>query len=147
MQRRRKLMGMQSAVQALDTSPRIAAYDKAFPSGKGSLVDRTDSCVTEIYDYPEQSYIQTIAMYGRDDNFSSTFLRVYRDGDYKDYWGEPRSSEITRNCINKSTNGIAFTLQTSKLNDCYAYFVETGQIFFAGKNSIYYGHRNISELN
>lgn len=65
-----------------------------------------------------------------------------------DYWGwNSRNDEVTRNVININSDAIRFDIYIPMIDRCYAYLVETGQILFAGKNSIYYGHCNISELN
>ena len=60
------------------------------------------------------------------------------------HWGETQSP---KECINIGSDAIEITLSMFRLDESYAYIVETGQILFAGKNTPYYGHRNISELN
>lgn len=47
----------------------------------------------------------------------------------------------------RKLSSVVFSVQLSRIDDSYAYLVETGQIFFAGENTPYYGHYNISELN
>ena len=73
---------------------------------------------------------------------------VYNQDAYVDYWNlYSIVNEERRNVINIGSDGMAFTLLTENLSGSYAYILETGEILFAGKNTPYYGHRNISELN
>lgn len=124
----------------LDTSPIIAMYDKRI-SIKND-VDAEDFCITERYYYPPSDAVQTLAYYGTD----GKQCRVYKNDVYMDYWtlGETQSP---KKCINIGSDAIEITLSMFRLDESYAYIVETGQILFAGKNTPYYGHRNISELN
>lgn len=143
MQRRRELMGMRNG---LDTSPIIDAYNAGMGPGNNPYVEVADRCVTVLYEYPAQSDTQTIVATGLGTgNFN--VMRVYINGVYKDYWVTGTQDNYERKCVNANTNGLRVTLVTDRLLDCYVYLKETGQILFAGKNSIYYGHRNISELN
>lgn len=63
-----------------------------------------------------------------------------------DYW-TLGVTQSPRKFINIGSDAIAITLSMFRLDESYAYIVETGQILFAGNNTPYYGHRNISELN
>lgn len=126
----------------LDTSPVIEFVGKSLPNGNKEYVDNDDCLITILYNYPTSSVPQTMTAYGLTNN-----IHTYADGRYKDYWGWGAVSQpVTRNVINSNTNGIRCTIHKTRLNECYAFLVETGQILFAGKNSIYYGHKNISEL-
>lgn len=68
-------------------------------------------------------------------------FNIFKDGQYVDYWGfvAPR--------LNANSNGVAVTLKENEIDDAYLYVIDSGEIIFAGKNTPYYGHRNISELN
>lgn len=138
MQRRRELLAMQTTV--LDTSPIIAQYDKRISVRND--VDAEDFCITQRYYYPPSDAFQTLAYFGTD----GAQCRVYKNDEYMDYW-TLAVAQSPRECINIGSDAIAITLSMFKLDESYAYIVETGQIFFAGKNTPYYGHRNISELN
>lgn len=127
----------------VDTSPIIIDYDKRYNPG-GSVSDYAGRCITDAYAFTsvtnEDRYLISYGM--------QNSLIVYQDGAYKDYWNynsvqsEQRTVGLAIGC-----DQVKFTLEMSMLDDCYAYQESTGIIFFAGKNSIYYGHRNISELN
>ena len=124
----------------LDTSPIIALYNKGISVRND--VDKEDFCITQRYYYPPSDVVQTLAYYGTD----GAQCRVYKNDVYMDYW-TLAPAQSPRKFINIGSEAIAITLNMFKLDESYAYIVETGQILFAGKNSIYYGHRNISELN
>lgn len=109
-------------------------------------MEHTGFCVSSLYEYPAQTSFQTIVATGLTAGTDGV-MRTYIDGVYKDYWGTQITDDWERTCVNSYTNGLRVTLQMDRLDDCYLYLKETGQILFAGKNSIYYGHRNISELN
>lgn len=44
-------------------------------------------------------------------------------------------------------DGIRFTLYNDGVNDSYAYLLRTGEILFAGENTLYFGKRNINGDN
>lgn len=121
-------------------------YNAVIPSGIRPYAAMEGYCVTKIYSFPAQTYIQTIVTTGSAAR-SIGYMRLFRDGGYLDYWGLNQMDNYERNCINVTANGLAMTMAMNRLSDSYAYLKETGQILFAGKNSIYYGHENISELN
>ena len=118
----------------IDTSPIILQYDKRYNSG--NIIDQTGYCITEIYGYAPSSSIQYVTT-----NNVFFQLMIYKDGVYLDYWSPGNYK------LNVNSNGLAVTLNTNDIDNSYLYINGTGQILFAGKNTIYYGHRNISELN
>ena len=130
----------------IPTSPKITNYGYKLPAGNSltnPLVADSEGCVTDYYYYPPQDYTQTMTAYGTHAN-----INIFLDNTYKDYWGwDAKTNENTRTVINKNSNKIRFGLYTSMIDDAYAFLVETGQILFAGKNTQYYGHQNISELS
>lgn len=146
MEMRRRLMAA-ARPSVIDTSPRIAEFNKRLNAGNPATkppVDYEGACITDYYDYPAQTTTQTICMSGKMDIIQS-YLMIFQDGTYKDYWGQPNDG-ASKACINGNSNQIKFTLDMSKLDDSYAYIVGTGQILFAGRNTQYYGHTNVSEI-
>ena len=144
MQLRRNLLMQKSGV--IDTSPIIEAWDSAMKANNTPYVESTGACVTALYEFQPVSSTTTVVITGSVVGGIGT-MRLYKNGAYYDYWGLNDADNFERNCINPNTNGMRVTLNMNRLNDSYFYIKETGQILFAGKNSIYYGHRNISELN
>lgn len=131
MQARRRLL---MTPHGIDTSPKILAYGKYW--WRGGLKDDADYCATVIMPFTPSTSVQWPVFSGL-----CTELDVFKDGQYVDYWGlaAPR--------LNANSNGVAVTLKESEIDDAYLYVKDSGEIIFAGKNTIYYGHRNISELN
>ena len=131
----------------IDTSPVIVAYDMAYRSGNPAKMPPqpySGRCITGIYRYTPDAHnkqtVVTMQAYG--------YAVVYNQDAYVDYWNlYSIVNEERRNVINIGSDGMAFTLLTENLSGSYAYILETGEILFAGKNTPYYGHRNISELN
>ena len=141
---RRKLMAkMQSG--EIDTSPIIEYYNKGLATW-GGFNDAPGCCVTALYTYPKKSVTQTCVTTGGWGTVNGVMI-VYKDGDCVDYWGTNSQDNYERACINSNSNGLRISLNMSRLDDAYLYIKDTGQILFAGRNSIYYGHRNINELN
>ena len=138
--RRRFLMA--SGKKVIDTSPIIVAYDSEYVSD-GSTRQSVGFCCTALYSYLPMQTKGTIAFYGT----SGKNMVLYRNNGSQrvDYW-VLYNAQSPRTCINVGTDSAVFTLETSKLPDCYAYIVDTGQILFAGKNSPYYGYTNINDM-
>lgn len=151
MLRRRQLMAMQK----LNTTPKVVQYDKCWGRGIEIVDDVAGWCITEWYVFnprPTDLPTCTINGYVGNDITSRTFQYYYinnqgvKVGDwyYFNNNNTPGSRLIGRN---PSWQYISFSVDLALLDDAYAYVQESGQILFAGKNTIYYGHRNISELN
>lgn len=120
--------------QGLDTSPKILENGKEWY--RGNLVNSSSQSATIIYSYESSNSVQNIItahVYG--------VINVFRDGTYIDYWSPGNYK------LNANSNGVGVNIATNEIDDAYLYITQTGVILFAGKNTIYYGHRNISELN
>ena len=138
MQRRRELMQM----QVLDTSPVILQMDARYNSA-GEILGFTGRCVTKKYDCLCDNDHRSFMAYG----IESTTIN-YKNNEFYDYWNNPATTPTSNTILAKyGTDQMAFTLVMSLLDDCYVVQNNSGIILFAGKNSIYYGHRNISELS
>lgn len=132
--RRRELLLMQES--GLDTTPEFVAY--GYRWDRGQLVENSACNATKIYSFPPSQSARKI-----ESDYCVMQICIYRDGTYIDYW----SISNTRAVINANSNGLAISVSSNYVDDAYLYIQETGEIIFAGKNTIYYGHKNISELN
>ena len=145
-QARRRLMMLPHGI---DTSPKIYQYNAGInvsnPQGTTPL---EGCCVTELYNYQlfASGANRTLVTTGAWGN-NQGIMTVWKDGVYRDFWGTNSADNFERAVIMPNTNGLKISLNMSRLNDAYALIKETGEILFAGKNSIYYGHLNTSELN
>ena len=125
-----------------DTSPVILEYEKRYTTTGATQTDEND-CITKKYDINETFERRSFTIYG-----VMPSIVNYKDGVFKDYWNRTATSEEqTSICVSTDCNQVAFTLLTSMIDDCYAIDIKTGQIFFAGKNTQYYGHFNTNELS
>lgn len=136
-----------------DTSPKIAEYDKRTnkqtTSEDLSTEDFTGGCVTEWYDMPDPNDIIVGSIpYNLTNIISSTVQTKDADGNLT-WWDE--SPLFKNGSMGKSIgiygaftyNQFRLTLQTSYIEDSYLYWENTGDIIFAGKNTEYYGLKNI----
>lgn len=133
---------MEIGNSVLDNRPKIRAYDKQYHND-GSVKDYTGRCITKLYPV-NYTGNQGITHYGL-----QYYFVCYKDNGATlvDYWSTNSTIEERRNgAINDGSDCIAATIQTDMIDDCYLINRSTGEIFFAGKNSIYFGHKNISEL-
>lgn len=145
MQARRRLLTMNHRT---DTSPRIAEHGVYWSRTFGVKTDNNNWCITDWYNVENAPFggAKVQGFIGADSN-SITFQYRFSDGSTDWYYFNgtyPRALPIS---TSKRIIDITFSVQETEIDNSYAYIVETGQIFFAGKNTPYYGHANISELN
>lgn len=135
----------------LNTSPKIAQYDKSWGRGVEVVNNDIGWCITEWYEFipsSEQRSPFTICGYVGNDANQRTFQYYYvntHDWYYFNNGNAPGSRNIDGSARH-NWRYISFSIDVSLLNDSYAYVQETGQIIFAGKNSIYYGYKNINYM-
>lgn len=150
MRRRRELMAMQT--HKLDTSPLIDKYDWRWGRGNETGQVSAGWCITEWYKFnPQKTGLVTIVGWIGNDSNQYTFQYHTENSTWRDwFYFNNGNAEGTRNIQNSSgirlLYEISFSIDMSLLDECYAYVLETGQIFFAGKNSIYYGYTNINDM-
>lgn len=137
--RRRALIGRKKVI---DTSPVIEFYGYSIPTGRSDYTKSEGKGVTKIYEYPEQDFVQTLVT-----AYVTANIRVFKSGSYRDYWSWVAQVGMRRKVINPLSNGLAMTIILDNIDDSYAYLGETGQIFFAGKNTPYYGYTNINDMS
>ena len=134
-----------------DNSPKIAEYGYSLGRSATGVSEHSSWCYTEWYNVEPYTLGKGESTIVVDANASFNNTRTYQyeftDG-VKDYWyGSSDFSEYKRSVSPKILKKIRCSIRIDHLDDCYMYIQNSGQIIFAGKNSIYYGHRNISELN
>ena len=133
---RRKLMAKTQS-GGLDTSPRIAEYGKYLNRSTTGTAINEGWCYTDWYDINPIKEFITIK-----DNVTDiihTFQYVMQNGT-RDYWYGPTRP------LSGSPYTIRFSIQITNIPTCYAYSETTGQIFFAGRNTPYYGYTNIHDM-
>lgn len=146
---------MQQKQSQIDTSPKIAEYGVYWNRTKGGKTADANWCITEFYEFEQQAARRTtLKGYIGNDGTAKTFQYYGLNnigGDTSDwYYFNAGDNEGTRDLggtYNSNTwQRITFSIHQDKLDDCYVYVQQTGQIFFAGKNTIYYGYTNINDM-
>ena len=140
LRRRRVMMGEKSDV--LNTSPKIAEYGKSLGRSNTGTVRMDGFCYTEWYDLNFADKTTLTMVYSNMPEAANTTYQ-YRNTETgaADWFYFPN-----KQTIENKFNQIRFSIAISHLRDCYLYFRQTGEILFAGKDTIYYGHKNISEI-
>lgn len=127
----------------LNTAPVFEVYGYAIPAGNKEYNENETYAVTKLYHYPPSETKQTLVTSGVGSN-----IRLYNNNKgYMDYWNWQITPGYARTVINIHSEYVQMAVKIDEIENSYAYLRETGQILFAGKNTIYYGHKNIGELN
>lgn len=131
-----------------DTSPRIAEHGVHWSRTFGIKATNDNWCITDWYNVENAPFGDVnVQGFVGSDNTNITFQYRFNNDSTDWYYFNgvyPRRLPIGKD---RKIVGITFSIQETEIYNSYAYIVETGQILFAGKNTPYYGHRNISELN
>ena len=140
MLRRRAIL--QSPVGRPDTTAKIAQYGYGLSRSNTGTTVIAGNCYTEWYEVNPVSTSQRnmtgegVASGGANGYCFQT--KTETSGNW-DYW--PNRKFLHANSIL-----VRFTLITSEIDNAYVYCADGGQIFFAGKNTPYYGYTNINDM-
>ena len=146
MQRRRDLLMAHG--RKLDTTPKIAEYGKYWSRTFGITNQHPSWCITDWYgvvDAPSGDV--KINGYVGDDGIGHTFQYYFSDGSKDWFYFNGINPRTIPASTSKKLTSITFSIVVAEIDNSYAFVVETGQILFAGKNTPYYGHHSIYELN
>ena len=159
----KKGMGTSSAHHVMsDTTPVIESYNAYIGSNGAIIAGSSNYCVTKLYpfDTDEQSFeeskktkISIMYMIPSESTLSLGRVGWYINGVYKastPIYPKPQQymgTIVREDLADNRYNGVRFTLDSRRLDDCVAYFYKTGEIIFAGRNTNYYGCTNISEVD
>ena len=127
----------------LDNSPVLWLSGYQMESGSPSPNSNSSTGITNVFSFTPLQSDGALCTYG-----CTATMQFLTDGVFTDYWsmGSENAPQTRNGIVNAGANGAKFTVVLSKKDDAYAYIVDTGEILFAGINSIYHGHRNISEV-
>lgn len=137
----------------------VVAIENYYLKNNGTGEPITDStaaaqgvCVTDFISYEPDTVDRTMAYYLSDPNkelnVTTMGFGIYKDGTFVKFRSHELTNAIkTGKIINANSNQVRFTLATDSVDDSYAYFEATGEVIFAGKNTKYYGHGNIQEVD
>lgn len=143
--------GMLLLDDVYDNSPVISEYGKYCTRSGDYLADDPNWCVTDWMYFnpiPSGSNIQIVDAFASQAT-SKTYQYQSSTGGFKDYYyGSNDFSEYVRTLygvMGRSLYKIRWSIRIDNLDKCYAFCGDTGQIFFAGRNSKYYGRKNAYE--
>ena len=147
--RRRALMASKKKKEPIDTTPKIAEYDKGLPRSNGEPTNMSGFCYTEWIDFVPN--LSSATGTGIEDNCSKG-----EPGYTYQYEVTNTASGATQiawyyfsrslNATDRVYTKIRYGFPTSSIDDVYAYCSSTGQILFAGRNTEYYGYANIHDM-
>ena len=155
MTRRRALLARVES-GGIDTSPVIVQTGVHFGRGNGLIVEEDGWAITDwiyfdpvtpttpLYIVDAYASLSRLTVDGGDCSYQYESANGIKDW----FYGSTDFTEFARSCpLRAPFYRIRWSVKLENINRCYAFCQETGQIFFAGRNSIYYGHHNINELN
>lgn len=144
---------LRSAKELIDTSPKIVEYGKGLAYAQTGERWDNNFCITEWYPFdvgtvnPIHLYNKAyVTQYVRACNYQ--YYGTNADGAVRRDWYYNKADDPER-YIGWNTytlKEIRFSIPIKEIDDSFAYVEETGQIFFAGKNSPYYGYTNINDM-
>ena len=141
---RRRAMMMKVSSDVINTSPKIAEYGKRLNKATG-ITNATGSCYTEwIYANPvsnttDSATTNALVFGGVPVSTDYVFQFELPNGSY-DYW------YTSKPFAGKRAKRYRFTLNTSTLRSAFCYNKVSGQIYFAGKDTQYFGYTNINDM-
>lgn len=143
---RRRNMGIKSGGAVIDNAPVIEHYDKRIFGT--SLTDDVGRCVTQVYTVPTYA-TRRCQVTVHSGTATNNACQVYADGVYKGWWNGG-------NYLNTGCNQGRWSLVTEDIDNSYCFLQNNNQvspdelkgyIIFAGRNTIYYGHQYIQEVD
>lgn len=142
LRRRREMMTRKDSGD-LNTSPKIAEYGKCLGRSNTGINTASGWCYTEWYDIdpvPGTANRLKSGGTGMDSNHTYQWTTTAGSGN----WDYRVSSGFCY--LSANADKIRFSIKVANLSNCYAYIDTTGQIIFAGKNTPYYGYKNINDM-
>ena len=134
-------------ITELDTSPIIVEYGKTLDSSGGVYnLAITGGCYTDFYTIPEGATNVTLYMADSESvSFSASGkLQFWNDTEQVEYWSAASNRNREKSYVTPDgATRFRTSLATNGIEDSYAYDSATGYIYFAGKNTQYYGMTNI----
>jgi hypothetical protein len=132
----------------VDTSPVITDTDK-YLNNNGIPSSGTGCCCTDYYTMKGTSVTIYDPYTEETSPRTSINLVSFMDTTKTHYWniatGHSAAKAFDISAAANDSNKLRFTLYMSGLTACYAYDTSSGDIYFAGEDSPYYGMSNISE--
>ena len=130
----------------VDTSPVIAEYNMGLDSSGGGYTIN-GGCYTDFYAIPDGAGAVVLYLADAEDVAFSAYgkLQFWNDTKQVEYWSAASYKNKEKSyVIADGATRFRTSLATNGIEDSYAYDSATGYIYFAGKNTQYYGMTNIN---
>lgn len=143
--------GVAKSTGPVDTTAKIAGTGYGLNSN-GELQPHAFACYTEFYSFGrtiEGGDSRKVIYYVSSNNAGgmagANSQQVWQDDTFVTYWTTKYDGVYENNFAGRygQFNRVRFPLVTAYIDDDYAYFEDTGEVIFAGKNTPYYGMANI----
>lgn len=142
--------GVAESTEPIDTSVKIAKTGYGFNTSATEEVSKAAVSISEYYDVPD-GYTGKVTYFFPDNGTSgigsALKMQMCNDANEKvEYWSlSVGTAEKTVTFYHAQATKFRFSIETASVDNAYMYYTGTGVIVFAGKNTKYYGMRNISE--
>ena len=131
----------------VDTTPKIAETNKSLDTSGGSGVT-SGACYTDFYQIPDGAGDVTLFLANTKDEVSLGSrgkLQWFTDNTFATYNSVASTKNVEKKYpILNNANKFRTTLIIADIDNSYAYDSVTGTVYFAGKNTKYYGKSNIN---
>lgn len=141
---------------ALDWKQAQGGYYQREQANSGITVKyQLDAPTTSLYPAGIIPYADSVfiangnIMVAYDDNGTEVIYVAEKTTSTDNRWAQKSSSptEFKNEWTVEEYTQLAFSVDTRYLDDAYMYHYPTGQVFFAGRNTPYFGMKNISEAS
>lgn len=145
---RRRVLLASGQSSVIDTSPKIAESGVYWGRGQGTKNADAAWGITDFYYFSPQPQARcTFYGFVGNDGTQHTFQYYSESGNEKDWWYfgplDYRGTSLSNDAYYYQ---ISFSIELAEIDNVYCYAGETGQIFFAGRNTPYYGYTNINDM-
>lgn len=139
----RRRVILKAPIGRVDTTPKIAEYGKYLYRSATGTGTSNNWCYTIWYDIiPEPGRTNSIKIgncnIDADRTYQFTTSLGGADWDYR--------KSGANYMLPATANKIRISIPINNLSICYAFITSTGQILFAGEDTIYYGYKNINDM-
>lgn len=131
--------------KVIDTSPKIAEHGKSLDRSNDGIKDDVNWSYTEWYLFSPQK-VGIVVIYDNQSTSGHPYQYNIEDGTKKDWFYADDTGSRRIGWLGAALYRIRFSVRISQFDDAYAFCNNTGQIFFAGKNTPYYGYTNINDM-
>ena len=146
MQRRRMLL--QAVRSVIDTSPVVDVYGYNLGRSDTGTVENEAWCYT-VWMTLDPAMTGTVGVCDNCTDSNHTYQILFDNDSRNWFYRNTNNADGQRNLnsTGKYLIQIRCSIKIADIDNSWMFIRQSGEILFAGKNTIYYGHKNISELS